>query len=138
MKFKTKIWIRVLVGLLYLAVGVLGCILAYTGVIENAFVSTLAAAFGIAGLAHVVRNLRIIASPDAMRSLEIKEKDERNVMLAEKARSLAFGIYITAAAVLEVALFLRGMNLAGQVVAYNICAVFLIYVVCYWALRLKN
>ena len=137
MDFKKKIRQRICLSVIYLVLGVVLCILCYTGVTTNKYASTFGAALAVAGLAKIIQNARLMSSADKMQLRETAEKDERNIMLWEKARSLTFAVYICAAAVAMIVCFLLNMEFAGQIIAYNICGIVFVYWVCYAIIRRK-
>ena len=79
---------------------ILGIILIVTAVMtqnSNDFFFGFGFALAAIGIFQGILNIRMMRSSKACKEREIAEKDERNIMLANKARSWAFSLYITLA-----------------------------------------
>ena len=104
MNFKKKLTTRLVVGIVYI---VLGVALIVTGLLtqsENAFWSSFGLALVVIGLVRI-RNYRLITRNDErMWAQEIAETDERNVYIVHQARSAAFYIYVMIASVAVIVL----------------------------------
>ena len=137
MDYKKKIKLRICLGIIYLVIGVILCIVSYTGLTDNKFISSFGAALGVVGIARIIQYTRLMSDPERMQSRAIAEKDERNIMLWEKARSLAFAAYISAAAVAMIVCLMLNFEFAGQIIAYNICGFVFIYWICYAIMKQK-
>ena len=137
MEFKKKIKQRICLAVVYLVIGATLCVLSYMSIIKNEYMSAFGAAFAVAGLAKIIQNARLMSNPDKMQLRAVAEKDERNIMLWEKARSLTFAVYICAAAAAMIVCLLLDMELAGRIIAYNICGLVFIYWICYAIIKRK-
>ena len=137
MEFKKKIKQRICLSVIYLILGIVLCVLNYMDITTNKFVSTFGAALAVAGLAKIIQNARLMSSADKMQLRETAEKDERNIMLWEKARSLTFAVYIFVAAIAMVVCLLLELEFAGQIIAYNICGIVFVYWICYAIIKRK-
>ena len=137
MKYKNRVKTRIYTMAAYIVIGAVMCALKLSGTVENNYLWTWGIALVVCGAVHLIRNVRIIRDPERMQAIEIVEKDERNIMLYEKARSLAFAVYIMAAGIAAIVMFLLNMEFAGQLLAYTVCGFLLIYLVCYAIIKRK-
>ena len=137
MEFKNKMKMRICTMIAYVVIGAVMCIIGYTGMVENDYVATLGAALSVCGFVKIIQLSLIMRNPEKMEKRAIAEKDERNIMIWEKARSMAFTIYIIAAGIAVITLFLLNLEFAGQIVAYTVCGFVVIYLVCCAIIRHK-
>ena len=121
----------------YAVIGAVLSVLSYTGVIENDFIRAFGAALFLCGIVKAVRYTIIMKDPEKMDKIEIAERDERNIMLYEKARSLAFAAFITMAGIAIIVLYILDLTFAGQIVAYTVCGYVLLYFICYMIVKRK-
>ena len=131
MKFKNKLKMRLGIAIFYVIIGVLLVVLTSIGIIKNEAMLVFGTAFGACGLVMIVKNIRIFKSTENFIEKEIAEKDERNIMIWTKARSLTFSVYAV------IVLYTVNMEYAAQVIAYNLCGVLVIYWICYFIIRNK-
>lgn len=137
MDYRKKLKKRLAYAIGYVVIGAVLILLQFIGNVENEMISYFGAAFGVCGIVRVIQYIRIMSNEDKMEQREIAEKDERNRMLWEKARSLTFGIYIMLAGISIVVMYAVGQEFAGQIIAYTVCALAFIYWVCYMILSRK-
>ena len=137
MEFKNKMKMRIVTMVVYIIIGAVMCVIGYTGMVKNDYVITLGAALAVCGIVKIIQLALIMRNPEKMEERAIAEKDERNIMIWEKARSLAFTVYIMAAGIAVIALFLLNMEFAGQLVAYTVCGFVVIYLICCAIIRRK-
>ena len=109
----------------------------HIGIIKNEVMLAFGTAFGACGLVMIVKNIRIFKSTENFIEKEIAEKDERNIMIWTKARSLTFSVYAVIAGIAIIVLYAVNMEYAAQVIAYNLCGVLVIYWICYFIIRNK-
>lgn len=69
---------------------------------------------------------------------KIIEQDERNILIVTKARSLALTISILLNTVVMPMLYILHQDFAARIIAYLICAVTIIYLICYGILAKKR
>ena len=137
MDFKKKMKINMIYYAALVALGAAFIVLRILGYMPDIFIS-FGCAYAACGLAMLIKNGIIISNPEKLKKLEIESKDERNRMIYGKAVSLAFNIFIYAAAAAIMALEFAGMSEAGLTVALCLCGFVLIYVVCYYILRARS
>ncbi len=137
MDFKKKMKINMIYYAALVALGAAFIVLRILGYMPDIFIS-FGTAYAVCGLMMLIKNGIIISNPEKLKKLEIESKDERNRMIYGKAVSLAFNIFIYAAAVAIMVLEFVGMSEAGLTVALCLCGFVLIYVVCYYILRARS
>ncbi len=137
MNYRKKLTIRMCFAIGYTIIGAALIFIGLLGSYDNEMLSMFGAAFCVCGIMRIVQNLRIRKNEDSIRQREIAEKDERNIMIWERARSMAFGIYVILAGAAIILLYCLKMNLAAQIIAYMICALVFIYWICYHIVRKK-
>ena len=133
--FAKKIKRRAALGAVYAVIGVL--IIAAANVIktDNETAYSFGAIFAAMGIAKIVQNMRILRNPSALRTREMAENDERNVMIVTRARSLAFSLSLVMGGMAVPVLFLTGNNFAASAVAYTVCGFAAVYWVSYLFVR---
>lgn len=137
MEFKKKIKTRIYIMAVYAIIGAVLCVLGYTGKLTNDLVKSFGAAILVVGIVKIIQNARVLNNPEKLQKCEIAEKDERNIMLWEKARSLAFNVYIILAGIAVIVLYILNIETAGQIVADTVCGFVAIYLICYCIVRKK-
>ena len=93
MEFKSKIKMRMFVMAVYIVIGAVMCVLGYGGITESDYVATWGTALFVCGIFKIIQYAMLMKNTEKMQKLAIAEKEERNIMIYEKARSLAFAIY---------------------------------------------
>mgnify|MGYP004644350069 CR=1 FL=1 len=90
-----------------------------------------------AGIAQIVRILRYKNNKEYAKRVAVENADERNVYLAQKAKSAAFvyGVLLCAAA--SVAAFIMNMRDTGILLSYVICGFLVLNVVFYRVYKRK-
>ncbi len=137
MDYRKKLKKRLCYAIGYIVIGAALVLLRFTGKLDNEIISYFGAAFGICGIARIIQYVRILSNEDKMKQREIAEKDERNVMIWTRARSLTFGIYIMLAGIATVVLYITEQYFAGQIIAYTVCGLCAIYWICYMIMSRK-
>ena len=137
MNFRNKIKFRAWLGVFYTAVGAAIIIAANLIGTDNGAAYSFGAIFAATGLARTVRYVRLLRNPEAMQKRETAENDEMNITVIEKARSLAFSVYLIIGGIMLVSFYIAGNFYAGQITAYIICAFTVIYWICYKIVRMR-
>ena len=137
MELKNKMKMRMITMVVYIIIGAVLCVIGYTGMAENDFVFSWGAALIVCALLKIVQYILLMRNPEKMQEIAIAEKDERNIMIYEKSRSLAFTVYIMASAIAVIVLFLLNLEFAGQIVSYTVCGFLVIYLICCAIIRRK-
>lgn len=137
MDYRKKLNKRLGYAIGYIIIGVVLILLQFIGSVGNEISSSFGAAFLVCGAVRVIQYIRLISNKDKMEQREIAEKDERNIMLWEKARSWAFGIYVMLAGTAILVMYMLNMEFVGQIIAYTLCALVFIYWICYMIISRK-
>ena len=135
MDFERKLKIRRNMAVGYIIVGIILIGIGSIGKTEMAL--SFGSMFAVIGIAKLMEYKRITSNKETLRQREIAENDERNIMLWTKARSMAFIIYIIAAALVIVVLYLVGMVYEARIVSYSLSVFVVIYWVSYFVLSRK-
>ena len=136
MDYKKKLKTRLNTAIIMIGVGIIFTVSSIFA--DSEMASTFGAVFLVMGIARVVQYKRLLNDPEEMRRREIVEKDERNVMLWTKARSLAFVIYIIALGIAVIVLQLMEMTQAANIVSWCLMGFVVIYWICYFIIVKKN
>lgn len=138
MDYKKKLQSRLHLAAAYMAIGLVLTIVAFVAKTDNDFIPF----FGIGLIANAILRFRqyrrITKDESTIKQQEIAEKDERNLMLLEKARSWAFGFYIWFTGTVLIVFAILGVHeTLVQMISYSICLMVLIYWICYYILKRK-
>ena len=136
MDYKKKLKTRLNTAIIMIGVGIIFTVSSIFA--DSEMASTFGAVFLVMGIARVVQYKRLLNDPEEMRRREIVEKDERNVMLWTKARSLAFVVYIIALGIAVIVLQLMEMSQAANIVSFCMMGFIVIYWICYFIIVKKN
>lgn len=137
MDYKKKLKQRLYVGLFYL---VLGLILMLVGIwiySENSFVFSFGLAILVMGLSRILRYRKIIRDEKYMRKQELIEKDERLLMLSERAKSWVFSFSVMLAGLTVIVLSLLGYNDQALPFAWYVCGMVVLYWIFWFILGKK-
>lgn len=137
MEFKKKMKINMIYYALLVVIGAALAVLQLTGYMPDVFLS-FGCAYAACGLAMLIKNGRIMADPEKLKKLEIESTDERNIMIYNKAIRWAYFIFVYAAAAAIMILEFIGMKEAAVTVALTLCALFVLYIICYAVLKAKG
>ena len=137
-KFKNRIITRIVLMLMYVVIGIVMWSNGTFGANPNDTISSMGIAMAVCGAIMAVRNIIVIRDPEKLQKLETAETDERNVMLIQKSRSLAFAIYITAAVVAIIVMICTGMESESRIVAFTVCSLVVIYLISYLIMKIKH
>lgn len=138
MKFKSKTMIRIVLMLMYVVIGAVMWAVGTFGANPNDTISAMGIAMAVCGAMLAVRNIIVIRDPEKLQKRETAETDERNVMLMQKSRSLAFAIYIMAAAVAIIVMICTGMESEARIVAFTVCGLVVIYIISYLIMKIRH
>ncbi|MBQ5369200.1 MAG: hypothetical protein IIU56_03185 [Peptococcaceae bacterium] len=137
MEFEKKLKKRILTARIFLIAGPLLMAVSIWRNLDNEFFFAWGTALMVIGIVRLRQYRKLMASPEAMRAQEVAETDERNVMLANKAKSYAFFWYVLICSVAVIVLeFMNQVQIATSL-AFSVCFLILLYWVCYYVLRRK-
>ncbi len=131
MDFQKKMKQRLYTAYVFLLFGIVLVAVAIWKQLDNEFFFAYGVAMFVMGIVRIRQYRKQKASPEAMRVQEIRETDERNIMISSKAQSWAFWWYImicgTAVIVLE---FMNQVQFATTL-ACSVCFLIVLYWICY-------
>ena len=130
MDFKKKLKQRLYLAIAYLVVGL---ILLITGIItgtDNYFFTAFGFAMLLMGILRLVQYRKITRDERTVRQQELAETDERNRMIAERARSWAFSFSIILAGTAVIVLSLLGRHEEALPLAWFVCGMTALYWIC--------
>ena len=137
MEFKKKMKQRLIIALSYILLGTVLTAAAFAGKSDNYFFSAFGLALILMGVLRLLRYRKITASEQTMRRQELTESDERIRMMAERARSWAFSLSVTIAGVAVIVLSLLGKHDAALPFSWFVCAMVVLYWICWLIIKRK-
>lgn len=137
MNYLNKLKIRLYLAIGYIVLGIAMIIVFNTIYTDNEFLSSFGFALTVIGIAKLRNYFLITKSEETLKKQEITESDERNITIANKARSLSFMVYIIAAGLAVIVLQIFNMPQIATFLAYTVCFLIVIYWICYLIIRRK-
>lgn len=137
MDFKKKMKQRLYIAISYIVFGTALALLALITKSENQFLSAFGIALAIMGVLRIFQYRKITRSTDAMRKRELAETDERNRMIAERAKSWAFSFSLMAAGIAVIVLSVLGKHHLAQPLSWGMCGMVLLYWIFFLIARQK-
>lgn len=138
MDFRKKLKIRLGVAIAYIILGVMLIITFIVINTDNNFLSSWGFALVVIGIVRIRNYLMITKDEETVRKQQIAESDERNIAIANKAKSVAFTVYILLACVAVIVLQLLNKTELALSISYPILVLILIYWISYWIIRKKS
>ena len=105
---------------------------------ENDFLSSFGLALVVIGIVHIRRYFLITKNEETIKRRQIAETDERNIAIADKAKSIAFIVYVVLAAVAIIVLELLEYSLLSMVLSLTIGLLVAVYWIAYWIMYKKS
>lgn len=137
MTFKKKLKFRLYTAITYLLAGIIMAALFLLRINKNEFIFTFGIVLATMGLLRLISYKKITKNDESVHQQEIAEKDERNIAIMHKAKSMAFGIYVFTAAIAVIIFQFLGKNDLCNIIAINMCAIVFLYWICYFIFQ-KN
>lgn len=137
MDYKNKLTTRLYLAIGYALIGIAMTITTFIKQIENNFFLSYGIALVGCGIVLMIKNYKLIKNQEKMKMQEIKEKDERNIMIINKARSTTFSLYIMISFILIILFNILNMQQQALMIAYSTCLLLIIYVICYYIFQRK-
>lgn len=137
MEFKKKLKLRFTIAVVYI---LLGLALVYVDLVkasENYFYFSFGLALLLMGILRLFRYRKITKTDQTMRKQELAEQDERIRMIADRARSWAFSISLTAAGIWVIVQNLLGHHQKALPYAWYVCGMVVLYWICFTIIRKK-
>lgn len=137
MEFRKKLKTRLYVAIAYIIIGISTTAAAEIMNLENEFFFAYGIALIVCGAVRLRQYIKLTSSEENIRKQEIAESDERNIAIANKARSWAFYFYTLIAGVGVIILEIMGKEEAAFGAAMSICALVVLYWGSYHAISRK-
>lgn len=132
MDFKKKLKVRRITAIIFIALGILLIAVSAITKNDNPFISSYGLALAVIGVARLRQLSRITRSEDSERKREIAENDERNILIAQKAKSMAFFLFIVITGIAVIVLSLLKMQETAALISYPVCILVVLYWICYY------
>ncbi|MGM9590243.1 MAG: hypothetical protein ACI3V0_08755 [Faecousia sp.] len=137
MDYQKKLQKRLYLAIGYCISGLIMVGISYFNGFSNSFLFPFGVAMMVCGVTRLAKYFKITRNQETMHKMEMAEKDERYLMIANKARSWAFSLYIIIAGVAVITMNLLGFSEAALPYAWSICALVAIYWVSWMILEKK-
>lgn len=137
MDYRKKLQKRLYFAIGYCILGLAMLGTSYFNGFTNNFLFPFGVAMMVCGMIRVAKHFKITRNQETMHKMELAEKDERYLMIAQKARSWAFSLYIMIAGVSVITMNLLGHSEAALPYAWSVCALVAIYWVSWMILKKK-
>ena len=131
MDFKKKMKQRLYLAVSYIVFGAALALAALVTKSENQFLSAFGIALAVMGVLRLFQYRRITKNTDSLRKRQLAETDERNRMIAERAKSWTFSFSLMAAGIAVIVLSVLGKHNLAQPMSWVMCGMVLLYWVFY-------
>lgn len=138
MDFKRKLKIRLFTAISYTILGLAMIILFNIIKTETGFLSSFGFALIIIGIAKIRNYILITKDEETIKKCEITETDERNICIANKAKSISFIVYVILACISVVILQILNKPHLATILSSTVCILILIYWISYWIISKKS
>lgn len=138
MDFKKKLKIRLLVAISYVILGIAMIVVFNIIKTENNFLSSFGFALTVIGIARIRNYFLITKNEETITKRQIAENDERNISIANKAKSVAFIAYILVVCTSITVLYLFNKTQLAFILSGTVCFLLLVYWISYWIISKKS
>ena len=138
MDFKKKLKIRLFVAISYVILGIAMIVIFNIIKTENNFLSSFGFALTVIGIARIRNYFLITKNEETITKRQIAENDERNISIANKAKSVAFLAYILVVCTSIIVLYLFNKTQLAFILSATVCFLLLVYWISYWIIRKKS
>ena len=126
---------NIAMSIFWVVVGICLFILAVIDVIDS-FWAGMGGGFLGVGIGQLIRLRRYKNDPEYQEKVDISNSDERNKFLASKAWAAAGNMFIILSGIAVIVLRILGYDQYSLWAAYNVCALLVLYLLCYlWATK---
>ena len=132
MEFKKKLKIRFWVAVSYILLGLGTIVVALVINPKNDFLSSFGFAITVIGGVRLRNYFIITKSEERIKAQEIAEKDERNIAIADKAKSFSFMLYVFIACLAIIVLQVLKKTQIAMVLSCSVCLLLVIYWIAYF------
>lgn len=138
MDFKKKLKIRLFVAISYVILGIAMIVIFNIIKTENNFLSSFGFALTVIGIARIRNYFLITKNEETITKRQIAENDERNISIANKAKSVAFLAYILVVCTSIIVLYLFNKTQLAFILSATVCFLLLVYWISYWIISKKS
>ena len=138
MDFRKKLRTRLYLAISYIVIGAVMIAASFITKTTNEFVSSFGFALLLIGLVRIRNYFIITKNDETIKKQEIAETDERNISIANRAKSLSFTLYVFAASIAVIVLQILEMGELASVIGFTVCALIIIYWISYFIIRKKS
>ena len=132
-KIRIRLICHAVIGLL----GIVLFILAVCAELDSFFAGLGGGLIGVCGI-KIIQIVRYLRDTEYAKKIEIECRDERNIFLAQKARSSAFAVGLVINAAMSIALRIAGYNEFSTICGYIVCFFLVLYLIFYLVYGKKN
>ncbi len=115
-------------------IGVAMCAVSWLGMVENVVVSSSGLTLALMGAVRIRNHILLCRRPGLLHRRAVAVQDERNIMLQNRARSMAFILFVVLMGVLALVLSLSGRQEYANMSAFSVLLLVLIYWASYYYL----
>lgn len=138
MDFKKKLKIRLFIAIGYLIIGPAMIVVFHIIKTENDFLSSFGFALTVIGIAQIRKYFIITKNEETIAKRQIAETDERNISIANKAKSISFMIYVLLASVSVIILEICNKTQLAIILSGTVCVLVLSYWISYWIIHKRS
>ena len=137
MEFQKKLKNRLYIAISYLILGAFLIVYDLIAHPKNDFGLVFGIAMLVMGILRIFQYRRITSSDQSIKERQMEETDERNKMIAERARSWAFSLYFLLSGITVIILSFLGRHEIATPISYSVLLLVVFYWVSYLILRRK-
>ncbi|MGN1092532.1 MAG: hypothetical protein ACI4RS_02645 [Monoglobaceae bacterium] len=138
MEFKKKLRIRLYSAIGCVVIGVLMIIISNFTQSDNSFLSSFGLIYAVCGIVRIRRYFLITRNDETIEKQRIVESDERNIAISNKAKNIAFSVYIIITCIAVIVLqFLNKQELV-TILSTSICVLVFVYWISYWIINKRS
>ncbi len=138
MDFKKKLKIRLFVAISYVILGIAMIVVFNIIKTDNGFFSSFGFALTVIGIARIRNYFLITKDEETITKKQIAENDERNISIANKAKSVAFIAYILVVCTSITVLYALNKTQLAFILSGTVCFLLLVYWISYWIISKKS
>ncbi len=135
MDFRTKLKIRLYTAIAFLILGIGLIIIFCIFPNDNSFIYGLGPALAVIGIARIKHYFIITKNDERIRKQEIAEADERNISVSNRAKNLAFTLYVIIACVAVIVLEILSISQYTSIITLSVCIMLCIYWISYFIIN---
>lgn len=141
MDYKKKLKRRLYLSVSYIIIGIIMIVVPKIFNIESPS-SGYGVGYGAGliacGILLTAKSIKTLKSEENIKKQQIIENDERNIMINNKAKSLTFSVYVIISAIAVIILDLLNMSQLSTAIAFSICLLIIINLICYIVISKKS